>query len=178
MHILQKFYDFSFPTQWIGHCSPICVLKLLWASHVGGMCMLSSTHTLGSGCGGFNRESVTTSVDPDEFTHCCFRAGRCQLPGAIYTNPVIPALKPSVQFSCSVVSDSLRPHGLQHARLPCPSPTPGVYSNSCPLSQWCHPTISSSVMPFSSCPQSFPASGSFQVRNLQNTGQSGHLHRG
>ena len=69
----------------------------------------------------------------------------------------------SVQFSCSVVSDSLRPHGLQHARLPFPSPTPGVYSDSCPLSWWRHPTISSSVIPFSSCPQSFPASGSFPV---------------
>ena len=69
----------------------------------------------------------------------------------------------SVQFSHSVVSDFLWPHGLQHARPPCPSPTPGVYSNSCPLSQWCHPTISSSVIPFSSCFQSFPASGSFQM---------------
>ena len=67
----------------------------------------------------------------------------------------------SVQFSRSVVSDSLQPHGLQHIRLPCPSPTPGVYSNSCPLSQWCHPTIFFSVVPFSSCLQSFPASGSF-----------------
>ena len=67
----------------------------------------------------------------------------------------------SVQFSRSVVSDSLWPHGLQHARPPCPSPTPGVYSNSCPLSRWCHPTISSSVVPFSSHLQSFPASGSF-----------------
>ena len=67
----------------------------------------------------------------------------------------------SVQFSHSVMSDSLRPHELQHARPPCPSPTPGVHSNSCPLSQWCHPAISSSVVPFSSCPQSLPASGSF-----------------
>ena len=68
----------------------------------------------------------------------------------------------SVQFSCSVVSDSLQPHGLQHAKLlPCPSPTPGAYSNSCPLSRWCHPTISSSIVPFSSCLQSFPASGCF-----------------
>ena len=64
----------------------------------------------------------------------------------------------SVQFSCSIVSDSLWPHGLQHARPPCPSPTPRVYSNSCPLSWWCHPTISSSVVPFSSHLQSFPAS--------------------
>ena len=67
----------------------------------------------------------------------------------------------SVRFSHSVMSDSLRPHELQHTRLPCPSPTPGVYSNSCPSSRWCHPTISSSVVPFSSRLQSFPASGSF-----------------
>ena len=63
----------------------------------------------------------------------------------------------SVQFSRSVVSDSLRPHESQHARPPCPSPTPGVHPNPCPLSWWCHPTISSSVIPFSSCPQSLPA---------------------
>ena len=68
----------------------------------------------------------------------------------------------SVQFSLSVVSDSLWPHESQHAWPPCPSPAPGVYPNSCPLNQWCHPTISSSVVPFSSCPQSFPASGSFR----------------
>ena len=79
----------------------------------------------------------------------------------------------SVQFSHSVVSDSLHPHGLQHTRPPCPSPTPRVYSNSCPLSQWCHPTISSSVIPFSSRLQSFPASGSFPViQFLASTGQS------
>ena len=76
----------------------------------------------------------------------------------------------SVQFSRSVVSDSLRPHGLQHARPPCPSPTPRVYSNSCPLSRWCHPTIPSSVIPFSSCPQSFPASGSFQMSQFFASG--------
>ena len=72
----------------------------------------------------------------------------------------------SVQFSHSVVSDSLRPPGLQHARLPCPSPTPRVHSNSCPLSRWCHPTISSSVVPFFSRLQSFPASGSSQESAL------------
>ena len=72
----------------------------------------------------------------------------------------------SVQFSCSVVSDSLRPHGLQHARLPCPSPSPGACSNSCPLSWWCHPTISSSAAPFYSCSQSFPASGRVFSREL------------
>ena len=76
----------------------------------------------------------------------------------------------SVQFSRSVVSNSLRPHGLQHTWPPCPSPTPRVYSNSCPLSQWCHPTISSSVIPFSSCFQSFPASGSFQMSQLFTSG--------
>ena len=66
------------------------------------------------------------------------------------------------QSSCSAVSDSLRPRELQHTRLPCPSPAPGACSNSCSLSWWCYPTISTSVVPFSSCPKSFPASGSFQ----------------
>ena len=70
------------------------------------------------------------------------------------------------QFSHSVMSNSLRPHGLKHARPPCPLPTPRVYSNLCPLSQWCHPTISSSVVPFSSHLQSFPASGSFPMSRL------------
>ena len=70
----------------------------------------------------------------------------------------------SVQFSHSVMSDSLQPHGLQHARLPCPSPTPEAYSNSCPLCWWCHATISFSVIPSSSCLQTFPASGSFPMR--------------
>ena len=83
----------------------------------------------------------------------------------------------SVQFSRSVVSDSLWLHGLQHTRPPCPSPTPRVCSNSCPSSQWCHPTISSSVVPFSSCLQSFPASGSsprsqFFASGGQSTGAS------
>ena len=72
----------------------------------------------------------------------------------------------SVQFSHSVVSDSLRPHESQHSRPPCPSPSPGVHSNSCPLSQWCHPAISSSVVPSSSCPQSLPASESFPMSQL------------
>ena len=83
----------------------------------------------------------------------------------------------SVHFSCSVVSDSLRPHESQHTRPPCPSPTPRVYSNSCRLSRWCKPAISSSVIPFSSCRQSFPASGSFPKSQRftwdgQNTGVS------
>ena len=69
-------------------------------------------------------------------------------------------------FSCSVMSDSLWLYGLQHTSLPCPSPSPGACSNSCPLSQWCHPNISSSVIPFSSCLQSFPASGSFLMNRV------------
>ena len=76
----------------------------------------------------------------------------------------------SVQFSCSVVSESLWPHEPQHTRPPCPSPTLGVHPNPCPLSWWCHPAISSSVVPFSSCPQSFPASGSFQMSQLFTSG--------
>ena len=76
----------------------------------------------------------------------------------------------SVQFSCSVVSDSLWPHELQHTRPPCPSQTPRVHPNPCPLSRRCHPTISSSVIPFSSCPQSFSASGSFQMSQLSASG--------
>ena len=81
-----------------------------------------------------------------------------------------PTYRRSVQFSCSVVSASLQPHGLQYARPPCPSPTPGVYSNSCPLSRWGHPTILSSVIPFSSCLQSFPVSGSFPMSQLFTSG--------
>ena len=76
----------------------------------------------------------------------------------------------SVQFSHWVVSDSLWPHELQHARPPCPSPTPGVHPNPCPSSRWYHPTISFSLIPFSSCPQSFPASGSFQMSQLFSSG--------
>ena len=72
----------------------------------------------------------------------------------------------SVQFSCSVVSDSLWPPEPQHDRPPCPSPTPGVHPNTCPSSRWCHPTITSSVVPFASCPQCFPASGSFLISQL------------
>ena len=81
------------------------------------------------------------------------------------SNIVIP-----VPVQCSVVSDSLQHHEPQHVRPPCPSPTPGVYLNPCPLSQWWHPTISSSVIPFSSCPQSFPSSGSFQMTQFFASG--------
>ena len=80
--------------------------------------------------------------------------------------PVVP----SVQFGCSVVSYSLCPYGLQHTRLACPSPTPRAYSNSCPSRQWCHPTISSFVVPFSYCPQSFPASGSLWMSQFFPSG--------
>ena len=76
----------------------------------------------------------------------------------------------SVQFSCSVMSDSLWPHEPQHARPPCPSPTPRVHSNSCPSSRWCHPAISSSVVPFASCLKSFPTSGSFQMSQFFASG--------
>ena len=79
-------------------------------------------------------------------------------------------LRHSVQFNCSVMSDSLWPHGLQHTRPPCPSPAPRACSNSCPSSRWCHPTISSSVVPLSSCLQSLPTSGSLQKSQLFTSG--------
>ena len=88
----------------------------------------------------------------------------------INTNILIPKILHLVHFNCSVVSGSLWPHGLQHTRLPCPSPTPRTYSNSCPSSQWCHPTISSSVIPFSSHLQSFPVSGSFSMSQFLTSG--------
>ena len=93
--------------------------------------------------------------------HYCFRFCCCCY---------LPSFPCSFQFSCSVVSDSLWPHELQHARPPCPSPTVGVHPNPCPSSRWCHPAISSSVIPFSSCPQSFPASQSFQMSQLFTSG--------
>ena len=80
------------------------------------------------------------------------------------------SLNPSVQFTHSVTSDSLQPHGLQHTRLPCPSPMPRAYLNSCPSSRWCHPTTSSSAIPFSSCLQSSPASGSFPISQFFSSG--------
>ena len=91
----------------------------------------------------------------------------------LFSSSSLSAIRCSVQFSHSVVSDSFRPHGLQHASLPCLSPTPGACSNSCPFSQWCHWTISSSVVPFFSCLQSFPASGSFPMSQFfASSGQS------
>ena len=96
----------------------------------------------------------------------CFRGFPCLLSPLSSGPGKVSLASSSVQFSRSVVSDCLWPHGLQHSRPPCPSPAPGVYSHSCPLSQWCHPTILSSVIPFSSCLQSFPASGSFPMSQL------------
>jgi len=95
-------------------------------------------------------------------------AGQLGLPGLFWAHrhPTVS----SAQFSRSVVSDSLRPHGPQHSRPPCPSPTPKTYSTLCPLNQWCHPTISSSVIPFSSCLQFFPASGSFPMSQFFASG--------
>ena len=88
----------------------------------------------------------------------------CKMQGTIFN------IFSSVQFTRSVMSNSLQPHELQHTRPPCPSPTPGVHSNSCPLSQWCHPAISSSVVLFSTCPQSLPASESFPMGQLFTSG--------
>ena len=107
------------------------------------------------------RQSLST---PPKVAHC-----------SVFCHLII--FSPSAQFSCSVMSNSLRPHESQHTSPPCPSPTPGVYSNSCPWSQWCRPTISFSVVPFSFCPQSLPASGSFPMRQVftwggQSTGVS------
>ena len=96
----------------------------------------------------------------------------CESSGDVASTSVIFKVL-SVQFSCSVMSNSLellRPHGLQHARPPCLSPTPGAYPNSCPLSWWCHPAISSSAIPFFSCFQSFPTSGSFPMSQLFASG--------
>ena len=105
---------------------------------------------------------VLSSWHPHPLIHLC-----------PFVPPPIIMSSSSVQFSHSVVSNSLWPHEPQHARPPCSSPTARVYPNPCPLSQWCHPTILSSVVPFSSCPQSFPASGSFQISQFfASDGQS------
>ena len=101
--------------------------------------------------------------------HCCLGLSMLHLiillANVTWSNSLQPSVS-SVQFSGSVVSDSSRPYELQHTSPPYPSPTPGVYSNSCPSSQWCHPAISSSVVPSSSCPQSLQASGSFPMSQL------------
>ena len=102
-------------------------------------------------------------------TQNSFQSQRKAMPKNVQTNAQLHSSQFSLVQSL-IVSDCLRPHGLQQARPPCPSPTLGVYPNSCPSSQWCNPTISSSVFPFSSCLQSFPASGSFQMSQLFTSG--------
>ena len=110
--------------------------------------------------------SHSSKTWPVLFLLCVFHVSKCNKLGGWGGGGFSSYLISSVQFSRSVMSDSLRPHGRQHARLPCPSSTPRVYSNSCPLSQWCHPTTSSSIVSFSSCLQPFPAWGSFQMSQL------------
>ena len=114
------------------------------------------------------KTKYTLPIQPRNRAPCNLPNFFSHLPTFFTTN--ILHMNVSVQFSCSVVSDSLQPHGLQHTRLPCSSPTPRVCSNSCPLSQWCHPTISSSIVPFSFHLQSFPESGSFPVSQLFASG--------
>ena len=119
-----------------------------------------------------NSAAITT-VTFRTFCHLWRKSGTIS-----YHPHLSPFQPPAVQFSRSVVSDSLWLRGLQHTKPPCPSPTPRVYSDSCPLNRWCHPTISPSVIPFSSHLQSFPASGSFQMSQFfasdgQSTGVSG-----
>ena len=132
-------------------------------------------------CGIINKNSVysqTGHIDCNVHDRHLNKRSKCRMTSTIMTrNGEISSAwwtreGVSVQFSSLhlVVSDSLQPHGLQHARPPCPSPTLRVYSNSCPLSQWCHLTISSSVIPFSSCLQSFPASGSFPMSSFFTSG--------
>ena len=99
-----------------------------------------------------------------------FKIGKRVCQDCILSLAYLTSIQSSVQFSHSVMSDSLWPHEPQHTRPPCPSPTPGVQPDPCPLSRWCHPTISTSVIPFSSCPQSFPASGSLQMGQLFASG--------
>ena len=118
-----------------------------------------------------SHEDVVTILEPDILeTKVKWALGRSTAANKASGGDGIPArlfkILSSIQFSHSVMFNSLQPHESQHARPPCPSPTPGVYSNSCPSSQWCHPAISSSVVPFSSCPQSLPASGSFPMSQL------------
>ena len=100
----------------------------------------------------------------------CCRYSVSLTPPHFFTAPSSNSNNHMFQFSCSVLSDSLQPHGLQHTRLPCPSPTPGACLNSCPSHQWYHPAISSSVIPFSSCLQSCPTSGSFPMSKLFESG--------
>ena len=117
--------------------------------------------------------SIFHSIRVFSFRHDWFISLQCKGFSRIFSNTTTQKYQVTIQFSHLVISDSLWPHGLQHTRRSCPSPTPGAYSNSFPLRQWCHPTISSSVIPFSSCLQSFPASGSLPMSQfLMLGGQS------
>ena len=118
---------------------------------------------------GFNRVIILFFVQGRLF-HLNIRDGVLDLAKFINAAHDLYCLFHSVQFSHIVMSASLQPHGLQHARPPCPLPTPRVHSKSCPLSHWCHPTISSPVVHFSTCLQSFPASGSFQMTQFFTSG--------
>ena len=116
-------------------------------------------------------KSPGTSMIPDSQVCCSLKKKKKKK--RLWTSSLKHSLFSAIstsQFSCSVMSDSLQPHGLQHARPPCPSPTPRVYSNSCASTQWCHPTISTSVIPFSSSRQSFPESGSFLMSHFFTSG--------
>ena len=165
------------------------MFKIKWMLAWGGMVYCKKFHTLLKCC---NKSIVLITVQQLMATHSCLWSRSalkevwkslhvcsilCFFSFPLPLGPASSSLTQplffsmcSDQFSCSVVSDSLWPHGLQHTRLPCPSPTTGVYSNSCPLSRWCHPTISSSVIPFSACLQSFPASESFPMSQFFTSG--------
>ena len=125
-------------------------------------------------CSGYNKTPRNGWCKQQEFvSHSFLQAGKSKIqvpPDWVPSKGPLPGWFSSVHFSCSVASNSLRPHGLQHARPSCPSPTPGAYSNSCSLSWWFHLTISSSVIPCSSHPQSFPASGTFLMRQFFASG--------
>ena len=128
---------------------------------------LSSLPPLNFGLRSNNREGTQPRPSTENWIKYLLRMA---LPIITWPSFSLSQSLPSVHFSLLVMSDSLQPHGLQQARLPCPSPIPGAYSNSCPSSWWCHPTISSSVVPFSSHLQSFPASGSFQMSQVVTSG--------
>ena len=132
-----------------GKSAVFCILRLLYIQ-----LFLSYFSSVYSTQSGFKPSYITTE----------------ERPFLKHTKKINRLTISSVQFRCSVMSDSLRPHEWQHARPPCPSPTPGVHPNSCPSSRWCHPAMSSSVVPFSSCPQSLPASGSFPMSQLFSWG--------
>ena len=116
-------------------------------------------------------EGLFGYINPRFSTENSGQTCRLQSQIALVVISAMPLQFSSVQFSCSIMSNSLHSHGLQHARPPCPSPTPGIYSNSCPLSWWCHPTTSSSVVPASSLLQTFPASGFFQMSRISSSHQ-------